>query len=336
MFSHIISDFDFDKEKILAVFSQAKKIQDLYLANWNAENKSNRKRLKECLFGKTIVWLGYEPSTRTRTSFEKAAKMLGADVIICDDMKNTSAAKGESLEDTIRTFQALGADAIVMRHPESKAPQNALKALGSDNSHPVIINAGDGKNFHPTQALLDLYTLWRNFGEKFTNGELVAGICGDLNGARTIHSLALGLKLFNIPMICVGPKNNNLPQQTEDLICWSKTGYIKTSDLSRWAGIPDFWYFCRLQTERYKDSISEEELKKLEKDYIKNFGCTNEFRKLVKPDAVLMHPGPALAEFPEETKKDPRSLVKKQVENGVWIRAALLKMILNPEFDFLI
>lgn len=269
------------------------------------------------LAGKIVVLLFYEPSSRTRSSFDAAVKQLGGQTIVVENPQQfSSVSKGETFEDTIRVFEAYS-DAIVLRHPEKGA---AIKAAEAAKFIPVI-NAGDGPGEHPTQALLDLYTIWE---KKKTLSNLKAVMAGDILNGRTVHSLLTGLSYFpGNEVYLLAP--NELKLSKEDMDKFKKN--IKIHEIERLDQIPkdcDFWYWTRVQKERFK---SEALYKKVNNKFIVTKEVLN---KYAGKDTLLMHPLPRVGEILEEVDDDPRSVyLTSQIRSGMYVRMALLAMILG-------
>lgn len=274
------------------------------------------KRLND-LEGKTVSLLFYEPSTRTRTSFQQAALKLGAQVVATENAKEfSSAIKGETMKDTTRIMNAYHFDAIVIRSDYEGAAEEAAEV-----SEAPIINAGDGAGQHPTQALLDLYTIYEKFGK--VDGIKVA-LVGDLKYGRTVRSLSYLLgKFSNIHIYLVAPSSL---QMREDILEYYKEHTVtfeKTDSLARVADKADVIYMTRAQKERMKEG------EKFSPDGVR---ITKEVLKKVRKNAIIMHPLPRSNDFnelPEEFTGDSRVVIFKQAENGLFTRMALLKMIIN-------
>ncbi len=333
---HILGEEPLGKENLILLFRLADRLRYLYTDNL----LHNKKYLKEILSNRIVALLFLEPSSRTRVSFELAAKILGAETITLEG--NLSTKKGETLEDTIRTLADFpGISAIVLRHSQRGAAKIAVETLekmhskGLLNHEVSIINAGDGNGWHPTQAYLDLYTLWRHnklydFNDK--KDRLCGAIFGDLAQARVIHSLILEISPWRPKLYLIGPEGNNIPY---GLYKKAKTAGVKIikktifdEEVSKEA---QFYYFVRLQAERY--SKNPEDVVRLQKEYNQKYGCSFTLRRFARSDAIFLHPGPMLKEIPQTARwDDPRFVYDKQIENGLWIRAALLKLLLNPNF----
>lgn len=266
------------------------------------------------LDGKLLATVFYEPSTRTRLSFEAAMQRLGGGVIsVAEARTASSVVKGESLPDTIRTI-AQYADAIVLRHPEIGAAQ-----IAADTSHVPIFNAGDGAGEHPTQALLDLYTI-RN--EKKTIDGLRVALVGDLKNGRTVHSLARALSNFKVEFSFVAPAALSMPTEVSDYLRERDFIVEETNDLARSLQKTDVVYMTRVQKERFADPKQYEKLK--------NFYILN--RQLVeqaKPNLVVMHPLPRVDEIDTDVDAMPNAAYFRQMQNGVYVRMALLAKVLG-------
>jgi len=260
------------------------------------------------LRGKTLVNLFYEPSTRTRTSFEIAGKWLSADVVNIT-ATGSSVAKGESLKDTGMTLQAMGPDIVVIRHPHPGAPHLLARLLKA-----AVINAGDGAHEHPTQALLDLFTIREKKGR--LEGLKVA-IVGDISHSRVARSNIYGMRKVGMEVKVVGPKTL-LPPGIERL------GVEVSTDLDRAIADVDIIMTLRLQLERQTTGL----LPSL-REYSRLYGLNLERLKVARPDVLIMHPGPINRgiEIAPEVADGPYSLILDQVQNGVAIRMAVLYLL---------
>ncbi len=267
--------------------------------------------------GKVLASLFFEPSTRTRLSFEAAFNRLGGRVIGFSDQGNTSTAKGESLADTLRIIEGY-ADLIVMRHFLEGAA-----FLGSQVLIRVpIINAGDGSHQHPTQTLTDLYTLHR-YGK--LNKKLTIGLCGDLKFGRTVHSLIEALELFGgCDYVCIAPEDLALPDYVKEKIQKGHVTYVE--DLSQVMGDLDVLYMTRVQKERF---VSEREYERLKDFYI----LDQEKMSLAKEDMIVMHPLPRVMEIEKSLDSDPRMVYFNQAHLGMYVRMALMMILLGVAND---
>jgi len=259
--------------------------------------------------GKTVCFLFWEPSTRTKLSFEHAAKILGFNVLDFSP-ESSSLIKGESFEDTILTLLAMKVDGFIIRHPEDHISKKIISMLPEDVFY---INAGDGNHAHPTQAMLDVYTMKENFDELST---MKLTILGDVNHSRVIPSQIELLKKYSCANInFVGPESLISKKFSPSLSVITKDSLADR----------DILFILRVQKERFKDEDGLDEA-----DFIKNFQVNNEFLKNSGFNGFLMHPGPMNidAEITREAANSEKSLVLKQVENGLYLRTALLSLIL--------
>ena len=265
--------------------------------------------------GKKLATLFFEPSTRTRLSFEAAMYELGGNVIGFSEANSSSAAKGESLADTAKTISCY-ADIIAMRHPKEGA---ALVA--ANNASVPVINAGDGGHCHPTQTLADLLTIHREKG-RFT--DMTVGFCGDLKFGRTVHSLIHALSRYTgIKIVLISPEELKLPSYIKkDVLQKNGIPYTQTTDLSEAMPQLDILYMTRVQRERF---FNEEDYLRLKDSYIL------QPKKLenAKPDLCIMHPLPRVNEISVAIDDDPRACYFKQVLNGKYMRMALILKLLE-------
>ncbi len=275
--------------------------------------------LKTILAGKIVTLLFFEPSSRTFGSFAAAVKKLGGQTLeFQNPMQTSSVAKGETLEDTVRTFENY-CDLIVMRHPVT----GSLKKAANAASIPVISGGDGGAGEHPTQALMDLFTIHEH-GGRLDN--LVGLLAGDMLNGRTVHSLIRGLALYNnITLHLLSPQALRLPR--EDILQFRKRG-IKLVEIESEKDIPgnaDFWYWTRVQKERFTDINEYERIKH-------SFIVTPELlKKKGNKKMVLMHPLPRVGEIDTRVDGDPRAIyLSKQMRNGLYVRMALLSLILSP------
>ncbi len=267
--------------------------------------------------GKKLATLFFEPSTRTRLSFEAAMMELGGNVLGFSEAQSSSASKGESVADTARVVSCY-ADIIAMRHPKEGAP-----LVAAMNATVPVINAGDGGHNHPTQTLADLLTISR---EKGRLDNLTVGFCGDLKFGRTVHSLIHAMVRYpNVKFVLVAPTELQVPDYVKkDVLLAHNVEFVETTDLMEVIGDMDILYMTRVQHERF---FNEEEYLRLRDSYI----LTPEKLKTAKPDLCIMHPLPRVNEISTAIDKDPRACYFKQVENGKFMRAALIMMLLGLE-----
>lgn len=258
--------------------------------------------------GMVVATLFFEPTTRTRLSFEAAANRVGARVISLADADASSSAKGESLLDTIRTVDGY-VDVIVMRHPEKGSAELAAKVA----VHPVI-NGGDGPGQHPTQALLDIYTIRKEKG--FLGGQTIT-MLGDLKYGRTVHSLSYFMSLYNNKMIFVSPEALKMPEHIIADLKARGAQFEETQDLEAALAVSDIVYVTRVQRERFADRAEYERLKG---SYILN----NKVLQKAKPGITVLHPLPRLDEIAEEVDSYPGAAYFRQAHNGMYVRMALL------------
>ena len=265
--------------------------------------------------GKKLATLFFEPSTRTRLSFEAAMYELGGNVLSMSDAKSSSAAKGESVADTAKTISCY-ADIIAMRHPKEGAP-----LVASMNATVPVINAGDGGHNHPTQTLADLFTIYR---EKGRLDNLTVGFCGDLKFGRTVHSLISALSRYeNVKFVLISPEELKLPSYVKkDIIQKNNLEYVQTTDLESVMPELDILYMTRVQRERF---FNEEDYLRLKDSYI----LTPEKLETAKADLAVMHPLPRVNEISVAVDDDPRACYFKQVLNGKYMRMALILKLLE-------
>ncbi|KAK2987024.1 hypothetical protein RJ640_004750 [Escallonia rubra] len=304
-FDDVIEAQQFDRDTLSAIFEVAREMEKI-------EKKSPGSQI---LKGYLMATLFYEPSTRTRLSFESAMKRLGGEVLTTENAREfSSAAKGETLEDTIRTVEGYS-DIIVMRHFESGAARRAAATA----SIPVI-NAGDGPGQHPTQALLDVYTIEREIGK--LDG-IKVGLVGDLANGRTVRSLAYLLSKYqNVKLYFVSPEVVKMKDDIKDYLSSKGVEWEESADLMEVASKCDVVYQTRIQKERFggKTELYEEARGK----YIVDQDVLGAMQK----HAVIMHPLPRLDEITVDVDADPRAAYFRQAKNGLYIRMAILKLLL--------
>lgn len=278
---------------------------------------ANPDKYAEVCRRKKLATLFFEPSTRTRLSFEAAMYELGGNVLSMADAKSSSAVKGESVADTVKVISCY-ADIIAMRHPKEGAPY-----VASLNASVPVINAGDGGHNHPTQTLADLLTISREKGH-FDN--LTVGFCGDLKFGRTVHSLIEALARYNnVRFVLISPEELKLPSYVKnDVIKAKNLEYIQTTDLEKVMPELDVLYMTRVQKERF---FNEEDYLRLKDSYI----LTPDKLANAKPDLSILHPLPRVNEISVAVDKDPRACYFKQVLNGKYMRMALILKLLEVE-----
>ena len=266
---------------------------------------------------KKLATLFFEPSTRTRLSFEAAMYELGGNVLSVADAKSSSAAKGESIADTVKVMSCY-ADIIAMRHPKEGAPY-----VASLNASVPVINAGEGGHNHPTQTLADLLTISR---EKGRFSDLTVGFCGDLKFGRTVHSLIQALSRYdNVKFVLVSPNELKLPSYIKnDVIKANNLEYVQTTDLEKVMPELDVLYMTRVQKERF---FNEEDYLRLKDSYI----LTPDKLINAKSDLSILHPLPRVNEISVAVDKDPRACYFRQALNGKYMRMALILKLLEVE-----
>lgn len=304
---HLLSPLDFTVE-------ETNKLLDLA-----ADIEKNPDKYKNICQGKKIATLFYEPSTRTRLSFETAMLNLGGNVIGFSDANSSSAAKGESVADTIRLISCY-ADICAMRHPKEGAP-----LVASMHSTIPVINAGDGGHQHPTQTLADLMTIRSLKGHL---DHLTIGLCGDLKFGRTVHSLINALVRYeNVKFVLISPPELRLPTYIkEEVLEANHISYEEVSSLDEAIGSLDVLYMTRVQKERF---FNEEEYIRLKDCYILDMAKMN----LAKSDMLVLHPLPRVNEIAVEVDDDPRAVYFKQVQYAVYVRMALILTLLELNVD---
>ena len=299
---HLMSPLDFSVEELDRLLDLANDIE-----------KYPEKYAHAC-DGKKLATLFYEPSTRTRLSFEAAMMNLGGNIFGFSSAASSSAAKGESVSDTIRMVSCY-ADICAMRHPKEGAPM-----VASAVSSIPVINAGDGGHQHPTQTLTDLLTI-RSLKGRLDH--LVIGLCGDLKFGRTVHSLINALVRYpGIRFIFISPEELKVPDYIIDMLKEKNIPYEEVIRLEEIMPQLDFLYMTRVQRERF---FNEEDYVRLKDFYILN----KEKMKLAKKDMLILHPLPRVNEISVEVDDDPRAAYFKQVQYGVYVRMALILTLLD-------
>jgi aspartate carbamoyltransferase catalytic subunit len=300
---HLIDILDLSAEEIDQLIATAEDII------------AHPERYREACRYKKLATLFFEPSTRTRLSFEAAMLELGGQVLGFSEASSSSAAKGESVADTVAVVGGY-ADIIAMRHPKEGAPR-----VAASRSEVPIINAGDGGHFHPTQTLTDLFTIRREMGH-FDN--LTVGLCGDLKFGRTVHSLIAALSRYSgIRFVLISPEELKLPSYVKEAYIKQRhLPYEQTVSLEKALPSLDVLYMTRVQRERF---FNEEDYLRLRDSYI----LTPEKMRLARPDMIVLHPLPRVNEISTEVDSDPRAAYFRQAKNGKYIRMALILMLLG-------
>ncbi len=301
MLRHIISMRDFSRDEIDNVLTKAKEFEPV------ARGKSSN-----LLSGKILATLFYEPSTRTRLSFETAMKRLGGEVIDLGSTESSSVAKGETLADTIRVIGNY-ADAIVLRHPREGSAR-----MAAEYSNVPIINAGDGAGHHPTQTLLDLYTIMR---ESSLSGLKIA-LVGDLKYGRTVHSLAYALSLYHASMTLISPKQLQMPDVIKKDLKKQGASIGETTSIEDVIGNVDVLYVTRIQKERFPDPAEYQKV-------AGSYRVTEDLLKKACDNLIVMHPLPRVDEIDPAVDRTKYARYFQQSFYGVPVRMALLAMALE-------
>jgi len=298
---HILTAEQFSKQELEKILSLAKKMETQF--EQNSVEKVLQDKIVACVF--------FEPSTRTRLSFESAALRLGAGVISAENATvNSSASKGETIEDTARIVSGY-ADIIVMRHSHAKQVEAAAKVITKP-----IINAGDGANQHPTQALMDVYTIFHEL-KRLDNLNVV--FVGDLINGRTLHSLVPLLSLYQgNKLYFVSPKSLRLPEDFKQKLKDKNIFFHESDTLEDCVKIADVIYMTRVQKERFVDLAEYERVKN-------TFILKPEHLAELKKDSIIMHPLPRVNEIDFSLDKDPRAAYFRQAQNGLYVRMAVLR-----------
>ncbi len=300
------------KNKSLISINDYSKEEMLYILKVAEEFEANPRQ--KILSNHVVATLFFEPSTRTRLSFESAINQLGGRVIGFTDAASSSVIKGESLRDTIQTV-SLYSDLIVMRHPLEGSARFA-----SELNDTPIINAGDGANQHPTQCLLDMYSIQKTQG-KLDNLDIA--FVGDLKYGRTVHSLVIAMSLFkNTRFHLVSPTELKLPRSIKEYIINSGLTYEQYEDMNEVIDKVDILYMTRIQKERFADQMEYERVKNF---YILENSMMKNSRKNLK----VLHPLPRVNEIDENVDSNPKAYYFQQAQNGVFVRQALLSVILG-------
>lgn len=301
----ILSAGQFDQDDIEIIMQKGKEMEMLVKSSGGSD----------ILKGKLMTALFYEPSSRTFGSFISSMQRLGGSFIPLQGVTYSSVSKGESLPDTVRTFASYS-DVIVIRHPEVGSAR-----IAADFTDKPVINAGDGVGEHPSQALLDFYTIHNHFD---IHKSVTVTMIGDLMNGRTIHSLIRLLCQFpKIKLNFVSPVLLKLPQELAQMLRAKKVHFTETEKLAEVLGTSDVLYVTRVQKERFTDLSSYEKLKHM---YI----VTKDVMKKLKKTSIVMHPFPRVGEIEQEVDLDPRAVyIREQMTNGMYVRMALLSLVLS-------
>ena len=300
---HVVSINDFTKEEILHVLDEAEKMVTI----------ARGEEASSVMEGRILSTLFFEPSTRTRLSFESAMLRLGGKVLGFSEVKSSSISKGETLADTMRMAAAYS-DIIVLRHPSEGAAR-----MASQFSKKPVINGGDGAGQHPTQTLLDLFTMRKEMGRL---GGLEVTILGDLKYGRTTHSLAYALALFNAKLNLVAPEQLLMPEEVILHLTEMGAEVHQTTDLREVIPGSDVLYSTRIQKERFADEAEYLQVKDV-------YQIDNELLTEARSELIVMHPLPRQSEIQAEVDPTPHAKYFVQAFNGVPVRMALIKLLLN-------
>ncbi len=300
---HILSVKQFTRSDVEYIFTIAEEMRTMV----------ERVGTFDLLKGKVLANLFYEPSTRTASSFTAAMERLGGSVIPINEVRYSSVSKGESLPDTVRTLECYS-DVIVLRHNETGAAATAAKYLRKP-----LINAGDGAGEHPTQALLDLFTIKEEIG---TIDGLTITMLGDLKYGRTVHSLSRLLQMFNVKVRYVSPELLRVPEHLREELLAGNLPFSEHANLDEVLAESDVLYVTRVQKERFTDMAEYESVKDA-------YVITPETLTKAKEQMVLMHPLPRVGEISMDVDADPRAAYFRQMEYGMYVRMALLAMVLG-------
>jgi aspartate carbamoyltransferase catalytic subunit len=295
----LVSITDYNKEEILSILKSAH----------DFEANPNRKTLD----GKVIATLFFEPSTRTRLSFETAVIRLGGSVIGFSDAATSSSSKGETLNDTIHMVSCY-ADAIVMRHPLEGAARYA-----SEVSPVPVINAGDGANQHPSQTLLDLYSIQKTQG---TLENLNICLVGDLKYGRTVHSLIQAMSHFNPTFKFIAPEELKMPEEYKSFCRKNNIPFEESTELTDNFNDADILYMTRVQKERFQDLMEYERVKNV-------YTLKNEMLEHSKPNLKILHPLPRVNEIDVDVDKNEKAYYFQQAQNGLYVRQAIISKVLK-------
>ena len=299
MSKSLISIHDFSKEEILHILDVA------------SEMEANRSQ--KILDGKVVACLFFEPSTRTRLSFETAANRLGARVIGFSDTANTSISKGETLKDTIKMVSNY-VDMIIMRHPLEGAARYASEVCDLP-----VVNAGDGANQHPSQTLLDLYTIRQTQGRL---DNVTINMVGDLKYGRTVHSLLQAMSHFSPNFIFTSPNELRMPVEYKTYLSERGIPFKETASLEEHLGDCDILYMTRVQQERFRDPMEYEKVKDI-------YRLEASMLQGVRENMKILHPLPRVSEIADDVDDTPYAYFYRQAENGMYVRMAIIAYLLG-------
>lgn len=309
-----LKNMDFKNADILSTeqFDRAS-LEHLFEVALKMEPFAKKEKKGDLMNGKILASLFYEPSTRTRFSFETAMKRLGGETISATEIASSSIFKGETLADTAKVVEKF-ADVIAIRHPESGSAQ-----VFADNASIPVLNAGDGPNQHPSQSLLDMYTIKKECGK--IDGLTIAMV-GDLKYGRTVHSLSLLLRHYDVKIVLVSPDELKMPKEYLEKFDEKGLAYEEILDLGEAAKKSDVIYMTRVQKERFTDL---NEYEKLKNAFVMSRGLIEEANK----KAIIMHPLPRIGEISLDMDDFAGSAYFRQVENGVAVRMAMISLVLG-------
>lgn len=323
---HVLFAQQFNRSSLELLCQIAEKARQI-----NKDRKEGRRFLKDLLSGTHALNFFSQPSTRTFLSFETAQETLGMSIRDIRDPSTSSEAKGETLEDSVRTFSSY-VDLMVMRHPDERAVEKGAWVLNKSDRRIPIINAGSGKDQHPTQALTDIYTLYKSFDGKIDGRTII--MCGDLKRGRTVRSLSYLMGNYqDMKLIFVSPSRLRMEDDIKDFLDRHQIPYFEEDNLERVIPLADAIYMTRIQDEW--DERGEQKVQSVGPKY----KFKKEYLDSMQPNAVLMHPLPKRGEIDEEVgySSDQRVVFWRQERNGMWIRVALIAVIFQKEeeiFDY--
>ncbi len=320
---HVLFAQQFNRENLDLLCQIAERARTI-----NKNKQEGVKFLRKLLSGTHALNFFYQPSSRTFLSFETAQETLGMSIRDIRDPSVSSEAKGETLEDSIRTFSSY-VDLIIMRYPEKQAVEKGAWVLNKSDRRIPIINAGSGKDQHPTQALTDIYTLHKSFDGKIDGRTIV--MCGDLKRGRTVRSLSYLMKNYHdMKLIFVSPSHLRMGKDIKDFLTSHNITYLEEDNLEEIIPLADAIYMTRIQDEWNEKNG---QTKKIPEPVDPKYKFKKEYLKLMKKDAVLMHPLPKRDEIDQEVSysRDKRVVFWRQPRNGVWIRVALIALIFQKQ-----
>lgn len=321
---HVIFSQQFDRNILFLLCQVAEKARLI-----NKDRKKGRKFLRSLLFGASALNFFAQPSTRTRLSFERAEKILGMDVTTIDNPNTSSEAKGESIEDTIRTFSSYF-DLMTIRHPNKDMAELGAWVLNKSDRRIPIINGGSGADQHPTQALTDIYTLFKSFNGEIDGRTII--MVGDLARGRTVRSFSYLMKNFSdMKLIFVSPPHLKMEKDINSFLARHNISYWEADNLQDVVHLADVIYMTRIQDEWDEKTFIAQE--KAHKPVDSKYRFKKEYLDLMQKHAVLMHPLPKRDEIEKEVGyiKDPRVVFWRQERNGMWIRVALIATIFQEQ-----